>query len=71
MDEDVELPGPAKRWGHTCVEALNRMFIIGGYCGKYKLNLAFICHVNSHKFVYSDKNYAYSVLNRSLAYLSA
>ena len=22
---------PSKRWGHTSVEALNRMFIIGGY----------------------------------------
>ena len=25
---------PSKRWGHTSVEALNRMFIIGGYQGK-------------------------------------
>ena len=25
--------GPSKRWGHTSVEALNRMFIIGGYQG--------------------------------------
>ena len=27
---------PSKRWGHTSVEALNRMFIIGGYQGKSK-----------------------------------
>ena len=27
---------PSKRWGHTSVEALNRMFIIGGYQGKYQ-----------------------------------
>ena len=27
---------PQKRWGHTSVEALNRMFIIGGYHGKSK-----------------------------------
>jgi len=26
---------PSKRWGHTSVEALNRMFIIGGYQGQY------------------------------------
>jgi len=26
---------PLKRWGHTSVEALDRMFIIGGYDGQY------------------------------------
>ena len=32
---DPENPNmPSKRWGHTSVEALNRMFIIGGYQGK-------------------------------------
>lgn len=33
---DPENPNmPSKRWGHTSVEALNRMFIIGGYQGQY------------------------------------
>lgn len=37
---DPENPNmPSKRWGHTSVEALNRMFIIGGYQGKSRTTI--------------------------------
>ena len=32
--KDFKLEGPSKRWGHSSVEALDCMFIIGGYDGK-------------------------------------
>ena len=34
--DDLEsLHGPSKRWGHSAVQAIGKMFIIGGYDGEY------------------------------------
>lgn len=34
-DELDSIHGPSKRWGHQAVQALGKMFIIGGYDGEY------------------------------------
>jgi hypothetical protein len=40
--------GPSKRWGHSSVEALDCMFIIGGYDGK---NIYFKLFLNLPKLI--------------------
>jgi hypothetical protein len=51
---------PSKRWGHTSVEALDRLFIIGGYQGKSTLKLTFAGQYLGDVWMYDFRELKYS-----------